>query len=98
MPKRSVFDQERLLRILAAQHQVIGRGQALACGIPPSTVDSWSRPQGKWQRLLPGVFLTVTGRPTPEQRLIAALLYAGPRSVITGPAALRAYRLRSPGP
>ena len=29
---------------------------------------------------------------------MAALLYAGPHSMITGPAALRAYRLRSPGP
>jgi len=44
------------------------------------------------------VYLTVTGRPVPEQRLMAALLYGGPRSVITGPAALRAYRLRVPGP
>jgi hypothetical protein len=43
------------------------------------------------------VYLTVTGRPTSEQRLTAALLYAGPRSVITGTAALRAYRLRAPG-
>lgn len=98
MPRRSVFDQERLLRTLGSQHQVISRDQALACGIPRSTIASWSRPQGKWQRLLPGVYLTVTGRPAPEQRLIAALLYAGPRSMITGPAALRAYRLRSPGP
>jgi len=29
---------------------------------------------------------------------MAAQLYAGPRSVITGPAALRSYRLRAPGP
>jgi hypothetical protein len=47
--------------------------------------------------MLPGVYLTVTGKPTPEQRLMAALLYAGPRSVITGVAALRSYRLRAPG-
>ena len=98
MPRRSVFDRDRLLRTLDAQHQVIGRDQALACGIPHSTIASWSRPQGKWQRLLPGVYLAVTGRPAPEQRLMAALLYAGPRGLITGPAALRAYRLRSPGP
>jgi len=44
------------------------------------------------------VYLTVTGKPAPEQRLMAALLYGGPRSTITGPAALRAYRLRAPGP
>jgi hypothetical protein len=55
-------------------------------------------PAGKWQRLLPAVYLTVTGTPTPEQRLMAALLYGGPRSVITGRAALQAYRLRVPGP
>lgn len=59
---------------------------------------SWGKPKGKWQRLLPGVYLTATGQPTPEQRLMAALLYGGPRSVITGTAALRAYQLRAPGP
>jgi len=46
--------------------------------------------------MLPGVYLAVTGTPTLEQRQMAALLYAGPRSVITGPAALRARRLRAP--
>jgi hypothetical protein len=46
--------------------------------------------------LLPGVYLAVTGTPTVEQRQIGALLYAGPRSVITGPAALKARRLRTP--
>jgi hypothetical protein len=98
MPRRAVFDHDRLARTIAAQHQVISRIQALACGIPRSTITSWCKPEGKWQRLLPGVYLTVTGKPVTEQRLMAALLYGGPRSVITGPAALRAYRLRVPGP
>jgi hypothetical protein len=83
---------------LAVQHQVINRRQALACGIPRSTVNSWCSPEGKWQKLLPGVYLTVTGKPTSEQRLVAAMLYAGSRAAITGPAALRLHRLRSPGP
>jgi hypothetical protein len=48
--------------------------------------------------MLPGTYLTVTGKPTPEQRHVAALLYGGPRSVITGPMAVRLHRLRSPGP
>jgi hypothetical protein len=78
---------------------VINSAQTRECGIPKSTVSSWCKPgNGKWQRLLPGVYLTVTGKPTPDQRLMAALLYAGVRSAITGPAALRAYRLRAPGP
>src|SRR5580692_9708014 len=97
MPRRAVFDHDRLARILDAQHQVISRSQALACGLSRSTVTSWSTPTGKWQRMLPGVYLTVTGKPTPEQRLMAALLYAGQRSAVTGPAAIRLHRLRSPG-
>jgi hypothetical protein len=98
MPRRAVFDNAHLLRILDAQHQVISRSQALACGLPRSTVTSWGKSKGKWQRLLPGVYLTVTGKPSPEQRLMAALLYAGPSSLVTGTAALRVYRLRAPGP
>jgi hypothetical protein len=98
MPKRSVFDQDLLRRTLAAQRQVITRSQALACGIPRSTVNAWCRPGGKWQKILPGVYSTVTGKPTLEQRQVAALLYAGTASVITGPSAIRLHRLRSPGP
>jgi hypothetical protein len=98
MPKRAVFDREQMRRTLAAQHQVISRSQAFACGIPRSTLGVWCRPDGKWQKLLPGVYLTVTGKPTSEQRLVAARLYAGRRSAVTGPAAVRLHRLRSPGP
>jgi len=98
VPKLSVFNADQLRRMLAAQHQVISRSQALACGIPRSTVNAWCTPGGKWQKILPGVYLTVTGRPTVEQRHVAALLYAGSASVITGPAAIRLHRLRSPGP
>jgi len=97
MPKRSVFDHDMLARTLAAQHQVITRQQALGCGVPRSTVNLWCGSDGKWQKLLPGVYLTVTGTPTSGQRLVAAVLYAGPRAVITGPSALRLHRLRSPG-
>jgi hypothetical protein len=96
MPKRVVIDHGKLGRILVSQHQVITRSQALGCGIPQSTVSAWCKPGGKWQKLLPGVYLAVTGTPTTEQRQMAALLYAGPRSVITGSAALRARRLRAP--
>ena len=52
---------------------------------------------GPWQRLLPGVYLAVTGSPDAAQKEIAALLYAGPGSVLTGPAALRRHGLRAPG-
>ena len=54
------------------------------------------RPGGPWQRLLPGVYLTVTGTPTHRQREIAALRYAGRGSVITGIAALQRHGVRTP--
>ena len=98
MPKRSVYDSAGMRRILGSQHQVITRAQALKCGIPNTTVDRRIAPDGPWQKLLPGTYLTVTGKPAAEQRQVAALLYAGPTSVITGPAAIRLHRLRSPGP
>ena len=84
--------------MLGSQRQVITRAQALKCGIPHTTLDRRIAPDGPWQKLLPGTYLTVTGRPAAEQRHVAALLYAGPISVITGPAAIRLHRLRSPGP
>jgi hypothetical protein len=57
-------------------------------------LDHLLRVGGAWQRILPGVYLTVTGTPTVEQREVAALLYAGSASVMTGPAALRRHRIR----
>ncbi|HEX8006836.1 MAG TPA: hypothetical protein VF482_10455 [Trebonia sp.] len=66
--------------------------------MPHASVERRITPEGPWQKLLPGVYLTVTGRPAEDQREVAALLYAGPESVITGPTAIRRHRLRSPGP
>jgi hypothetical protein len=44
MPKKSDYDAERLRHVLQAQHQVITRIQALACGIPQSTLDRYIAP------------------------------------------------------
>lgn len=96
MPKRRVIDHEKLGRILAAQQHVITRSQALGCGIPESTVNVWVRPGGKWQKMLPAVYLALTGTPTIQQRHLAAQLYGGPKGVITGTAAIRTRRLRVP--
>ncbi|WP_030958435.1 hypothetical protein [Streptomyces sp. NRRL S-378] len=52
-----------------------------------------------WQQILPGVFLLHSGPATSEERLHAALLYAGRRgggeAMITGLAALALYRFAS---
>jgi len=51
------------------------------------------RDGGPWRKLLPGVYITVTGTVSAAQRKIAALLYAGPRSVLTGAAAAHHHGL-----
>lgn len=72
MPKKSDYDSERLRHVLQAQHQVVTRVQALACGMPQSTLDRYIALGGRWQRLLPGVYLAVTGAATQDQRELAA--------------------------
>ncbi len=57
-------------------------------GLTDSGVRHRLQAGGRWQVLLPGVYLTVTGEPTRLQRDMAALLYVGPSSAITGPSAL----------
>ena len=76
------------------QHMVITRRQALACGLGHDAIHRQIRPGGRWQRLLPGVYLGVTGTPTHDQRDTAALLYAGPGGTLTGAAALRRHGMR----
>src|SRR5215475_6796795 len=87
-------DDRELAWLLHSQRGVLTRAQVLSCGITANTIEHRIRSSGPWQRLLPGVYLTVTGQPSLEQRETAALLYAGPDAVITGPAALANYEIR----
>ncbi len=82
--------------LLVSQRGVISRAQALSNDITDHGVYHRLRPGGPWQRLLPGVYLTVTGEPTWEQRATAAMLYGGADSVLTGLAALRLHQFRVP--
>src|SRR5487761_1285148 len=90
-------DAKQLGRILYHQYDVIARRQAFACGITTSALRHKLRANGPWRKILPGVYVTVTGTVTPEQREMAALLYAGPRSMITGAAAVRRHHRDCPG-
>jgi len=96
MPRTASLDLVRLRRLLARQHDVITRAQALESGLTRSALAHRIRAGGSWQALLPGVYLGVTGRPDHDQLETAALLYAGPDSVLTGPAALRRHGLPVP--
>jgi hypothetical protein len=98
MPRTAQFDRQALARLAGKQHSVITRAQALDCGMTERVVDYRIRGGGPWQTLLPGVYLTHAGRPADEQREMAALLYAGPRSVLTGAAALRRHGLSAGWP
>lgn len=85
------------------QQNVVTASQLRSRGVPARTVTEHCRPGGPWQRLLPRVFLLQSGRPTPEQRMWAALLYAAQNGlverrgapVITGAAALALYGFAS---
>jgi hypothetical protein len=93
MPRTARFDRQALAALAAKQHRVIAHGQGLECGMTNRVMYYRVRDAGPWQVLLPGVYLTHTGQPDDEAREMAALLYAGRGSVLTGVAALRRHGL-----
>jgi hypothetical protein len=95
MARTTRLDHDALDRLLTQQLDVIARSQALAVGVTDNALRHRLRPGGPWRSLLPGVYLAATGAPTTLQQEMAALLYAGPGSVITGPAALRCHHIRT---
>lgn len=96
MARSTKLNEEALDRAIWLQEHVLSRRQAMACGMTRGALRHRTRQGGPWQRLLPGVYLTATGSPDRRQTEIAALLYAGPKSVLTGIAALRHYGVRVP--
>src|SRR5271155_3603368 len=97
MPTLSGYDRVQLASIARGQFDVVARNQALECGMTRGTIEYRLRPDGPWRQILPGVYLTVTGSVSQEQRETAGLLYAGPQSVITGAVAVRRHNLRCAG-
>ena len=95
MARTTRLDHDALDRLLIRQLDVISRRQALAAGVTDNALRHRLRLGGPWRGLLPGVYMAATGAPTTLQQEMAALLYAGPGSVITGPAALRSHHIRT---
>ncbi|MFF2193386.1 hypothetical protein [Streptomyces sp. NPDC058157] len=83
-----------LAHLTASRPRVLTLAQLREHGV--SAAEAAGRP---WQQVLPGVFLLHAGPATSEERLHAALLYAGKRgngeAMITGLAALALYRFSS---
>jgi hypothetical protein len=94
MPRLTKIDEETLTGLLGRQFDVVTRSQALGCGITNRMLQNRLRVGGPWQVLMPAVYLAVTGVPTPAQRQMAAQLYAGPTSMVTGPAALFIHKVQ----
>jgi hypothetical protein len=96
MGSRALFDRKAMADLLTRQSGVITRSQTRDCAMSDQALRHRIRPGGPWQVLLPGVYLTTTGSPATPHRLMAAQLYAGGDSVITGPAALALHHIRAP--
>jgi hypothetical protein len=93
MARTTRLDRDALDRLLVQQLDVIARYQAPATGLSDNALRHRIRPGGPWRSLLPGVYMAATGTPTTLQQEMAALLYAGSDSMITGPAALRCHHI-----
>jgi hypothetical protein len=78
-----------LPQMLSRQYGVISLAQAAGAGLTMNAVRNRIRAGGPWQRIFPGVYLTVSGTPTVDQLDMAALLYGGKNATLTGLAALR---------
>jgi hypothetical protein len=90
------IDRDALGRALDQQLDVITRSQAVAAGLTRHALQHRLRLGGPWRALMPGVYLAATGTPTILQQEMAAMLYAGRGSVITGLAAVRQHHIRGP--
>src|SRR5262249_54197742 len=93
MPRIAEFDTDSLARVLERQHAIIGRRQAIACGMTAKAVRHRIRPGGPWQVGVAGVFLGGSRTLTDRQPADAAWEHAGRPMAITGPTALAWHRI-----
>ena len=95
MAINTVHEQRALSTLIDSQHGVLSAAQAKAGGLAHETLRRRVQ-RGLWQRLVPGVYALQGGPPSRVQWLVAAQLYAGDESVITGQSALAVHGIRLP--
>jgi hypothetical protein len=93
MPRRCRV-HAHLAAVLAGQDHLVTREQALAMGITEASIQHRIRTR-QWRLVLPNVYLTHAGEATQRQRLVAALLHAGPSSAIDAAVACRFHGIES---
>jgi hypothetical protein len=89
------FSKE-LLALVARQDGVVTRAQLVAGGVAPAAV-RWNSGRA-WRVLLPHVVTLTREAARPRQRLVAGLLWAGERSVLSGATAAAEFGIRSADP
>jgi hypothetical protein len=77
--------------VASSQMGLITAAQLAEIGIANSTLSDRIRTGGPWRRVLPGIYLIPNDPISVEQRDMAALLFAGCSSVLTGTSALRRH-------
>jgi hypothetical protein len=97
MANNTGLEDPHLRALISDQHGVLSATQAVSCGLSRETMRRRVL-RGLWQRPVPGVYALQSGPPNRLQWLIAAQLYAGEGSVLTGRAALSVYGLEVGGP
>jgi hypothetical protein len=97
MANNTGLEDPNLRALIRDQHGVLSATQAVLCGLSRETMRRRVL-RGLWQRPVPGVYALQSGPPNRLQWLIAAQLYAGEGSVLTGRAALGVHGLEVDGP
>ncbi|WP_326955978.1 hypothetical protein [Amycolatopsis sp. NBC_01286] len=80
------------LTLLAEQQGVVSLEQLRAYGQSADDISA-NLDAGRWQRVLPRIYATFTGALARPARLVAALLYGGPHSVLSHHTAAEEWRL-----
>ena len=90
------IDSQVLDQILDEQNGVLTRGQALRVGLTDQALRHRLRDGGPWSGLLPSVYMAASGTPALPQLFMAAQLYGGSGSVITGSMVLKWHGIWHP--
>jgi len=96
MADKGGLEDPGLRALICDQHGVVSAMQAVSRGLSRETMRRRVL-RGLWQRIAPGVYALQSGPPSRLQWLVAAQLYAGEDSVLTGRSALRVHGLEVAG-
>jgi hypothetical protein len=94
---RRQLTDEGIQAVIRSQARIVSRVQLLAAGWPSDRVRQQTRNR-RWQTVHPGVYSTHTGPIGYDERLVAALLYAGPESAWSHYTAAEQLGLLKPDP